>query len=275
MLAACNEPAEVAVTVNTLRTGREAVLARLAAAGVEAAPAAGPWPLAVAEQIVLAGRGGATVPELVEAGELTPQSRGSAAVVELLDPQPGEHLLDLCSGPGIKTGQIAARSGDRGETISVELDPDRAAEVAAQARRLGLRSVTVVEADAAEAPMAPGFDRVLVDAPCSGLGVLRRRADARWRIGPDDVVRLAALQRELLDAAVPLLRPGGLLAYSVCTLTTAETVEVDGWLAAAHPELTPRPPPAGPWRPWGRGALLLPQAAGTDGMAFFAWRRGR
>ena len=76
-------------------------------------------------------------PRLVEAGELTPQSRGSAAVVEVLDPRPGEHVLDLCAGPGIKTGQIAARMGDRGEMISVELEPGRAAEVAGQARRLG------------------------------------------------------------------------------------------------------------------------------------------
>ena len=79
---------------------------------------------------------------------MTPQSRGSAAVVEVLDPRPGEHVLDLCAGPGIKTGQIAARMGDRGEIASVEIDPERAAEVAGQARRLGLRAVTVIEADA-------------------------------------------------------------------------------------------------------------------------------
>ena len=101
---------------------------------MEAAPAPAPWPLAAPEAIVVAGRTGEAVPEMVAAGELTPQSRGSAAVVEVLDPQPGEHLLDLCAGPGIKTGQIAARMGDRGEVISVELDPERAAEVAAQAQ---------------------------------------------------------------------------------------------------------------------------------------------
>ena len=194
LLAAANEPAEVAVRVNTLRSDREGLLAALRAAGVEARAAQAAWPLAAAETIVVAGRTGNAVPEMVAAGILAPQSRGSAAAVEVLDPQPGEHVLDLCAGPGIKTGQIAARMGDRGETISVELDPDRAAEVAAQARRLGLRSVTVIETDAAQMEIAVGFDRVLLDAPCSDLGALASRPDARWRKSPRALERVAELQ---------------------------------------------------------------------------------
>jgi 16S rRNA (cytosine967-C5)-methyltransferase len=225
LLAACNEPAEVGLRVNTLRDDRETALARLQKAGVEARAADGPWPLAAAETIAVAGRTGAVVAELVESGRLTPQSRGSAAVVEVLDPQPGEHVLDICAGPGIKTGQIAARMGDRGETISVELDPARAAEVAAQARRLGLRSVTVVELDAAQTPMAPGFDRVLVDAPCSDLGALASRPDARWRKSPRTIERLADLQRSLLEKAAAALRPGGTLVYSTCTISRREGEE--------------------------------------------------
>ena len=134
---------------------------------------------------MIEGRTGELVPARVAAGELTPQSRGSAAVVEVLDPRPGEHVLDLCAGPGIKTGQIAERMEDRGEAVSVELDAGRAAEVADQARRLGLRGVTVIEADAAEMDLGSGgFDRVLVDAPCSDLGALASRPDARWRKSP-------------------------------------------------------------------------------------------
>ena len=114
------------------------------------------------------------------------------------------------------------------------------------------------------------FDRVLVDAPCTGLGVLRRRADARWRVVPADVEALAALQRRLLDAAIPLLKPGGTLVYSVCTLTAAESTGIDAWLADAHPELAPLPPPGPPWEPAGRGARILPQTAGTDGMFVLA-----
>jgi 16S rRNA (cytosine967-C5)-methyltransferase len=107
---------------------------------------------------------------------------------------------------------------------------------------------------------------VLLDAPCSGIGVLRRRPDARWRLQPEAIDELAALQRELLAAAVPLVRPGGVLVYSVCTVTAAETLAVDEWIAETRSDLVALPPPGSPWRAHGRGALLLPHDAGTDGM---------
>jgi 16S rRNA (cytosine967-C5)-methyltransferase len=222
LLAACNEPAEVAMRADG---GRDAALAKLREAEVEAAPAPGAWPLAAPESIVIEGRTGATVPEMIAAGALTPQSRGSAAVIEVLDPHPGEQLLDLCAGPGIKTGQIAGRMEERGEVISVELDPDRAGEVAAQARRLGLRGVTVIEADAAELQMGQGFDRVLLDAPCSDLGALASRPDARWRKSPKGIERLAEVQDRALRAAARSLAPGGTLVYATCTISRRENEE--------------------------------------------------
>lgn len=231
LLAACNRPAEVAMRADV---DPAVALAQLREAGVEATPAAGDWPLAAPETIVISGRTGAAVPEMVAAGSLTPQSRGSAAVVEVLDPQEGEQLLDLCAGPGIKTGQISARMAGRGELISVELDPDRAAEVAAQARRLGLRSVTVFEADAAELEMPAGFDRVLLDAPCSDLGALASRPDARWRKSPKGIERLAEVQGRALRAAVRALSPGGTLVYATCTISRRENEDqVAALLAAA------------------------------------------
>jgi 16S rRNA (cytosine967-C5)-methyltransferase len=233
LLAACNRPAEVAMRANLSRASREAHLALLQEAGVDAQVPEAPWPLAAPESIVLAGRTGDAVPKAVAAGDLTPQSRGSAAVIEVLDPQAGEQILDLCAGPGIKTGQIAARMGDRGEVISVELDPARAEEVASQARRLELRSVTVFEADAAEMEMASGFDRVLLDAPCSDLGALASRPDARWRKSPKAIERLVDIQERALLGAAGVLRPGGTLVYATCTISRRENEDRVAALLAA------------------------------------------
>jgi 16S rRNA (cytosine967-C5)-methyltransferase len=222
LLAACNEPAEVAARVNPARLDPAEAVSRLRAEGVEARASGAGWPLAAPELVVLEGRAGAALGQLVAAGEMTPQSRGSAAVVEVLDPAPEEHVLDLCAGPGIKTGQIAARMKDRGETISVEVDPDRALAVAEGAGRLGLRTVTVIEADAAAGPVFGEFDRVLLDAPCSDLGTLASRPDARWRKSPRSIERLSALQASLLANAAAALRPGGVLVYSTCTISRRE-----------------------------------------------------
>jgi 16S rRNA (cytosine967-C5)-methyltransferase len=251
LLAASNEPAEKAFRVNRLRTDRETVLAKLRDAGVEATPApSGALYVPIGskrrtgtmmvptEMVVIEGRTGELVPQLVASGELTPQSRGSATVVDVLDPEPGEHVLDLCAGPGIKTGQIAERMGDRGEVISVESDPVRAAEVAEQAKRLGLRSITVIESDAT-AGMAPGFDRVLLDAPCSDLGTLASRPDARWRKSPATVDRLVPLQSRLLEVAREAVRPGGTIVYSTCTISRRENEEQVGdaeWQVQLRPD---------------------------------------
>jgi 16S rRNA (cytosine967-C5)-methyltransferase len=198
------------------------------------------------------------------------QDRASQWVAELVDAQPGDIVIDLCAGPGGKaTGMATADL-----VAAIDALPARAGLVAGNAARLGRTNVATVVADGRQPPLRPrSADRVLVDAPCSGLGVLRRRPDARWRVTADDVPQLVQLQRDLLDAAIDLLRPGGLLVYSVCTLTSTETVAIDEWLATSHPELEPLPAPGAPWEPVGRGARLLPQAADTDGMYLLRLRR--
>jgi 16S rRNA (cytosine967-C5)-methyltransferase len=190
--------------------------------------------------------------------------------------EPGDRVLDLCAAPGGKATALAATGA---WVVAADSRHGRSKLVVENAARLASAPISVVTADGARPPFAAGsFDRVLVDAPCSGIGSLRRRADARWRIEPGDVASLADLQRRLVDAAAPLVRPGGTMVYSVCTLTAAETVDVDRWLESAHPELVPVTPPGRPWQPHGRGSILLPQPADsvtgpTDGMFVLRLRR--
>jgi 16S rRNA (cytosine967-C5)-methyltransferase len=186
------------------------------------------------------------------------QDLASQWVVEQMGALPGERILDLCAAPGGKATLLAATGA---AVTASDVSPKRLGLVVENAERLGAELAGVVAADGLAPPFrARSFDRVLLDAPCSGLGVLRRRPDARWRIKPADVEELAELQRRLLTRAATLVRPGGVLGYSVCTLTDAETVGVD------LPRLEALPPPPHPWEPWGRGARLLPHSAGTDGM---------
>jgi 16S rRNA (cytosine967-C5)-methyltransferase len=199
------------------------------------------------------------------------QDQASQMVAGQIGALPGERILDLCAAPGGKATALAQQGP--AVVVAADLSVSRAALTAANARRLDVETLATVVADGTEPPWPAGvFDRVLVDAPCSGLGVLRRRPDARWRVQPADVDRLCELQRRLLSAALPLVRPGGILVYSVCTLTGEETRGIDGWLARTAPHLRPLPPPGPPWQPAGRGALLLPQAAGTDGMYMLTLR---
>ncbi|HEY1633976.1 MAG TPA: transcription antitermination factor NusB [Acidimicrobiales bacterium] len=195
------------------------------------------------------------------------QDEASQWVAALIGAGPGDRVADLCAAPGGKATFMAGSTGRPSLVVAGDVRETRARIVNDNARRLGLPNVNAIVADARRPPVRSAvFDRVLVDAPCSGLGALRRRPDARWRVAPDDVERLAVLQRELLQSAAGYLHPGGTLVYSACTMTNTETVAIDDWLAKQHPELVALEAPGAPWTARGRGALLLPQAAGTDGM---------
>jgi 16S rRNA (cytosine967-C5)-methyltransferase len=141
------------------------------------------------------------------------------------------------------------------------------------AARVGVPSVVTAVADAVRLPVAShSFDRVLVDAPCSGLGVLRRRPEARWRITPEQIEPLTDLQTAMVLSAASAVRPGGRLVYSVCTLTRAETTGVAERVLEQLPGFSALPPATG-WRAHGAGALVLPQDAGSDGMFVLALHR--
>jgi 16S rRNA (cytosine967-C5)-methyltransferase len=245
LMVAMNKPAETALRVNSLRADPGQIADQLRAGGEQLV---GPredggllWP---PEAVVALGALGTRLVDGISIGHLVPQSRGSQAVVALLDPRPGERVLDLCAGPGIKTTAIAARMGDRGEVVSVEVDPGRAAQVGDLCGRAGVTCVRVEIADAAEARLGSGYDRILVDPPCSDLGTLASRPDARWRKSPDDIERLAALQRAIVERALGSLRPGGTLVYATCTISARENeavaaaaLPIPDDLGADHPEL--------------------------------------
>jgi 16S rRNA (cytosine967-C5)-methyltransferase len=276
LMAAMNEPAETALRVNTLRSEPAAVVTELRAAGVEVTGPGDGSLLRPAEGIVV-DLASEPVGARITTGELVPQSRGSQAVVALLDPQPGDSVLDLCAGPGIKTTAIAARLGETGSIVSIESDPRRAGQIEELCARTGAANVRVEVADAAEADLGSDYDRILLDPPCTDLGTLASRPDARWRRAPEDPERVAALQRRLAVRAARALAPGGTLVYSTCTISEVENesvaaavseyasgVEADD-LSGAHPRLASRFDK--------RFLQLLPQRDHTTGFFCARFRR--
>jgi 16S rRNA (cytosine967-C5)-methyltransferase len=237
LMRALNEPAETALRVNTLRADPERLVASLVEAGVRAQRPAELTPglLAPPEAVVVAGASGPEIARLLHSGELFAQSRSSQAVVAALDPRPGERVLDLCAGPGTKTTQLAARMGDGGEVVSVEHNPGRASQIEELCTRGGVTCARVVVADGTDADLGGGYDRALVDPPCTDLGALASRPDARWRKTARQAERLAALQQRLLERAAEAVRPGGVVVYSTCTISARENEDVvKAALAAGH-----------------------------------------
>jgi 16S rRNA (cytosine967-C5)-methyltransferase len=195
------------------------------------------------------------------------QDESSQWVAAAVEVEAGMPVFDVCAAPG---GKATALANAGARVIAADQRLGRARLVQENAVKLGI-DMPVVAADGAAAPFRPGsFAAVLLDAPCSGLGALRRRADARWRIQPDDITELAELQSRLLVSVADLVAPGGRLVYSVCTITSAESVDhqtPDGF------EVDPTPPAIGTWRPFEQGWRVLPHDADTDGMVLIRYRR--
>jgi 16S rRNA (cytosine967-C5)-methyltransferase len=228
---ALNAPSPVTVRANRTLIDREALLDELRERFPDAAPCR-----YAPDGIVLGGRGDPGRDPAFVAGRMSMQDEASQLVVHLLDPQPGERILDTCAAPGTKTAAIAERLGGEGHVLALDYHARRLRLVGRNVRRLRIGGVATLERDATKsledlAEEAP-FDRILVDAPCSGLGALRRNPDARWRIRPEDLPALAKVQRALLESAAGVLRPGGRLVYSTCTLTSEENESlIRGFLA--------------------------------------------
>lgn len=225
LMAADNEPAEAVLRANTLRTTPAELAERLpVATRIEH------------EALILEEPFDAFSAPEWEDGLLMPQSRAAMAVGRILDPQPGERVLDLCAAPGGKTTHLAALMRNEGQVVAVEKHTGRAGALARTAARMGASIVEVQNRDATE-PARGTFDRVLVDPPCSDLGTLASRPDARWRkAGRPEA--LAEIQQRILRAGAAAVRPGGTVVYSTCTISPGENEQVVNAFLADHPGFT-------------------------------------
>jgi 16S rRNA (cytosine967-C5)-methyltransferase len=226
-----NEPGEVALRVNTLLTDA----GRLAN---ELPVATHPDP-DLPEALVLEGPFDAHNSPAWRGGAFLAQSRAAMRVARVLDPQPGERVLDLCAAPGGKSTHLAALMQGEGEVVAVERNTRRAGALTRTAQRLHASNVRVEVVDAAEErPEGAVFDRVLVDPPCSGLGTLQARADLRWRVTPKDVQAMTLTQAAILAAGAAALRPGGVLVYSTCTISPTENEQQIAAFLDVHPNFS-------------------------------------
>jgi 16S rRNA (cytosine967-C5)-methyltransferase len=252
-----------AVRLNPLRGGLEAAAAALRAAGVRTAPSILlPEGARIVESDPQARRSAYT------AGWFVPQDEGSMLVARLLDPRPGETIIDACAGSGGKTTHLAALMANRGRIVACDVVPAKLAAIDRQCRRLGATIVEPRCADARRLAEAEpgGADGVLVDAPCSGLGVIRRRPEIKWRLSADRLPALAVRQGEILDGAATAVRPGGRLVFAVCTIEPEEGPAVAARFLRSQPDFEPLPIAA--WPPGVGGAPPPPAIPGSPGTAF-------
>lgn len=223
LMEANNTEAPLVLRVNRARISRDQLIERLRSHGIGAEP--GVWsPQAIR---LKQASGIAALAEFRE-GLCQVQGEASQLVSFLLDVQPGTRLLDVCAAPGGKATHLAELLGDRGEVIATDISARGLEKLHDNASRLGLESIRAYESDASRGlPEAPAsFDRVLVDAPCSGLGTLRSHPEIKWRRSGRDIRRLSRLQRKILGHTAPLLKPAGILVYATCTLSAAENERV-------------------------------------------------
>mgnify|MGYP000853087705 CR=1 FL=1 len=203
------------------------------------------------------------------------QDESSALAAHALQVQPGQLVYDLCSAPGGKTTHLAQLMEDQGQILAFDLHQARLKLVEENAQRLGVSIIETRLGDAAENLGLTPVPRVLVDAPCSGLGTMGHRPDIRWRKRLDDVLELAALQRRILGAAASYVAPGGLLLYSTCTLTKQENQDMAQWFLANHQEFRGASFPS--WFPSDAGPTwmktILPHRHGLDGFFLAIFRK--
>lgn len=272
LCGANNAPAPGFVRVNAVRQSVDGVTRQLAASGAVVTPTVLPEGLAVAGSFDERH-------QLVTQGVLTVQDLGAMLVTHALDPQPGETVIDACAAPGGKTTHIAERMGNRGRVIACDVHAGKIQTVARRAEVMGLGIIETRHLDARQlgAGAVGQADRVLIDAPCTGLGVVRRRPEIKWRVQEGDLPELARLQGSLLHGVCGAVRPGGVLVYSVCTTEPEEGPDVVAGFLRDHGEFAldplPLPDAVNPHTQEVGTAMLLPHLHGTDGFFIARMRR--
>ena len=229
-----SRPAVLSIRTNTLRTTPARLAQRLSEDGIQQVTPVSQR----SEGLLIQGITQLDTLSSYRDGLFQVQDIGAMLVAPLCRVQPGQHVLDVCAAPGGKTTHLAQLMHDSGCIVACDVHPGRLRLLRDNMTRLGLHSILAVAADGSQPlPMQTCFDRILVDAPCSGLGVLRRHPDIKWRKTPADLATLQELQRGLLHAQHRLLRPGGMLVYSVCSHEPEETHEVVAQFLATHPHM--------------------------------------
>lgn len=271
LLGLNNDQPPTCVQVNTLRFTAEDVLSALNAAGVEGAPH--PW---LPGCLLLAGTGDLEKLEPFRAGAFYVQDAASRLAVMAAGPEPGMRVLDACAAPGGKSFAAALAMEDRGELVSCDLHPHKISLIEAGRDRLGLGCITAREQNARTfvQEWEGAFDLVLADVPCSGLGIIRKKPDIRYK-DPAPLADLPAVQLAILDNVSRYVRPGGTLLYSTCTLLRRENEETAEAFLKNHPDFAPEPfTLPGPAEESGGMLTLWPHRHGTDGFFVAKLRRG-
>ncbi|OYD06414.1 16S rRNA (cytosine(967)-C(5))-methyltransferase RsmB [Paludifilum halophilum] len=277
ILEADNRPPEISLRTQPLKNGRKALMDDLQGEYPEAQIR----PSLLSEQgIVFRGGGNPAASPLYREGRFTIQDESSMLVSELVAPRPGQRGADLCAAPGGKSTHLAEQMRDQGDLFAYDFHPHKVRLIEENAERLGLSSIEAEAEDARRLPEKSGksFDFVLLDAPCSGLGVIRRKPDIKWRKEPREIDELVRLQKELLEAAAELIVAGGVLVYSTCTMEPRENEEQIRDFLRTHPDFSIDPsfenrlPEAVRQKGWLRknGVQILPHHFGSDG--FFITR---
>lgn len=258
------------IRVNTTRVTPDELAQKLAAEGIQTQPH--PY---LPDALNISDTGALETQASYQEGLFHVQDAASQLCVKLLDPQPGERVADVCAAPGGKTFTIAQRMQNTGRVDSFDLYPQRTELIAQGAQRLGLSIVQARVRDAATGDVSEKYDRVLCDVPCSGLGILRRKPEIRYK-SRETLDNLPDLQYSIIMNTCALVAPGGVLVYSTCALNPAENREVADRFLASHPEFEPMPIAPGLPRFGEEPAhqlTLMPHLHDTDGFFIAAFHR--